>query len=170
MKRVAFIGLGAAVQHIHLPAYRRLGSRITVVGGCDPDPEARAAAERRGLTVFSDPTEMLQRSAPDIASVLSPPGLHRAHVELALAAGCDVFCEKPLADSLEDADAIVRAAAAARRQVVVNNEFPAMRIHRAAHATIGTPAFGRLLYLHAWHTNRPAEHAEAGWRSAMPQR
>ncbi len=170
MTRIAFIGLGAAVQNIHLPAYRRLRARVTVVGGCDPDPSARAAAERRGIAVFSDSLEMLERTTPDIVAVVSPPALHRMHTELALAAGCHVFCEKPLAESLEDADAIVHAATAAGRQVVVNNEFPAMRIHRAAHAAIGTPEFGQLRYLHAWHTNRPTAHTEAGWRGAMHQR
>ena len=170
MTRVAFIGFGAAVRNIHWPAYKRLGARVTIVGACDPAPSARAAAEQHGIAAYSDPQELLERTAPEIVAVVSPPSLHRAHTELALAAGCHVFCEKPLADSLEDADAIVQAAVAAGRQVVVNNEFPAMRIHRAAHAAIGTPAFGRLLYLHAWHTNRPTTHTEAGWRGSMQHR
>lgn len=168
--RVAFIGLGAAVRNIHLPAYKILGSRVQIVGGCDPDASARAAADAVGIVACSDATELLERSNPDVVAVCSPPGLHRAHVELALAAGCHVFCEKPLADSLGDADAIVRAAATAGRVVAVNNEFPAMRTHRAAKAAIGTPEFGRLLYLHGWHTNRPTAVSEAGWRGNMRYR
>jgi predicted dehydrogenase len=171
MKRLAIIGLGAATRNIHLPAYARLAGRLEVVGGSDPDTAARARASQLGLSaVFENPAEMLERVRPDIVCVCSPPDLHRAHTELALAAGCHVFCEKPLATTLEDADAIVGAAARSSRQVVVNNEFPAMRIHRAARAQIGSPEFGRLLYLHAWHTNRPTEYTEAGWRSNMPQR
>lgn len=170
MRRVAFIGLGAAVRNIHLPAYTMLGSRVRIVGGADPDAAARAAAERLGIPAFADATEMLERTKPDIVAVCSPPGLHRPHVELALAAGCHVFCEKPLAESMEDADAIVRAAAASGMQVAVNNEFPAMRAHRAAKRAIGTPEFGKLLYLHGWHTNRPTTTTEAGWRSGMKYR
>ncbi len=168
--RVAFIGLGAAVRNIHGPAYRMLGDRVTVVGGSDPDAAARAAAEKLGITSFADATELLERTKPQIVAVCSPPGLHRAHVELALAAGCHVFCEKPLAESMEDAAAIVRASTAAGLQVVVNNEFPAMQTHRSAKAAIGTSEFGKLLYLHAWHTNRPTVATEAGWRSGMRNR
>ena len=168
--RVAFIGLGASARNIHWPAYRLLGDRVSVVGGSDPDGSARAAAQTLGITAFADATELLQRTRPDVVAVCSPPGLHRTHVELALSAGCHVFCEKPLAESLEDADAIVLAAAAMGRQVAVNNEFPAMRTHRSAKAAIGSPEFGKLLYLHAWHTNRPTAATEAGWRSGMRNR
>ncbi|MGH7592379.1 MAG: Gfo/Idh/MocA family protein [Gemmatimonadales bacterium] len=171
MKRLAIIGLGAVTRNIHLPAYAQLGERVAVVGGCDPAAAARALAVRRGVpAVFGDATAMLEQVKPDIAVVCSPPDLHRAHVELALSAGCHVFCEKPLAPTLDDADAIIAAADRSGRLVAVNNQFPAMRIHRAARKCVGSDAFGRLLYLHAWHTNRPTAHTEAGWRGTMGQR
>src|SRR5207247_1299316 len=81
-----------------------------------------------------------------------------------------VFCEKPLAESLGDADAMIAAAAAANRLVVVNSEFPAMTIHRAARDLIDSPEFGRLRYLHAWHTMHPTPITEAGWRAGMSRR
>ncbi len=170
MRRIALIGLGAAARNIHLPAYRMLRQRVQVVGGSDPDRGARDAAARMGVATFADAGEMLERSRPDLVAVCTPPALHREHVELSLAAGCDVFCEKPLAESLADADAMVSAARAAGRKVVVNNEFPAMRIHRAAKSMIDTAEFGRLLYMHGWHTNRPTAATEAGWRSSMSRR
>jgi predicted dehydrogenase len=120
--------------------------------------------------VCADPAELIEQARADIIAICSPPDFHRAHAELALAAGCDVFCEKPLASTLEDADAIIVAAERSGRQVVVNNQFPAMRIHAAAKEQIGRPEFGKLLYLHAWHTNRPTAHTEAGWRGGMRNR
>jgi predicted dehydrogenase len=170
MRRIAFIGLGAAVRNIHLSAVARLSDRVRVVAGADPSEEARAAVAARVPDVFADPREMIERSRPDVIIVCSPPDFHRAHAELALGAGCDVFCEKPLASTLEDADAIIVAAKQSGRTVAVNNEFPAMRIHRAARACIGTTEFGRLLYMHASHTNRPTALTEAGWRGEMPLR
>lgn len=171
MRRVAIIGLGAVTRNLHLPAYASLSARVAVVGGSDPDPQARSWAGGRGVPeVFADPGEMIERTRPDIVVVCSPPDLHREHAELGLRAGCHVFCEKPLATTLEDADAIIAAAEASGLQVVVNNQFPAMRIHRAARDHIGTPEFGRLLYLHAWHTMRPTSHTEAGWRGSMRRR
>lgn len=171
MRRIAIIGLGAVTRNIHLPAYASLAGRLKVVGGSDPDAKARTWAGGHGVTpVFTDPREMLEQTRPDLVAVCSPPDRHRAHVELALSAGCHVLCEKPLATTLADADAIILAAEQSGLQVAVNNQFPAMRIHRAAHDAIGTPEFGRLLYLHAWHTNQPTAHTEAGWRGTMTQR
>ncbi|HEY8061531.1 MAG TPA: Gfo/Idh/MocA family oxidoreductase [Gemmatimonadales bacterium] len=171
MKRIAIIGLGAVTRNIHLPAYASLAGRVTVVGGSDPDAAARTWAISQGIAAVSaDPREMIERARPDIVAVCSPPDLHREHAELALAMGCQVFCEKPLASTLEDADAIITAAEARGLHVVVNNQFPAMLIHRAAREMIGGAEFGRLLYLHAWHTNQPTAHTEAGWRGVMRQR
>jgi predicted dehydrogenase len=169
--KLAIIGLGAVTRNIHLPACKALGGRITVVGGSDPDADARATATRLGVpAVFADAGEMIARIRPDMVAICSPPDLHRQHAELALSAECHVFCEKPLASTLEDADAIVIAGERHGRQVVVNNQFPAMRIHQAARARIDSPSFGKLLYLHAWHTMRPTAHTEAGWRGTMSRR
>jgi predicted dehydrogenase len=171
MTRLAIIGLGAVTRNIHLPAYAQLRGRVTLAGGCDPDAAARAAAGSRGLPlVVAEARELLERVKPDVVVVCTPPRLHREHALLALEAGCHVFCEKPLAAELPDADAIVAAADRAGRLVAVNNQFPRMRIHRAAKAAIGSAEFGRLLFLHAWHTMRPTGHTEAGWRGALRRR
>ena len=170
--RIAFIGLGAATHNIHLPACRLLGERVQVVAGCDPDPVARERARTRWRVpaVYDDPASMLAAIEADWVVIVTPPAMHRAHAQLALEAGFHVFCEKPLAESLEDADAMIASARAAGRHLVVNNEFPYMACHLAARDAIGGPAFGRLLFVHAWHTMRPSAHTEAGWRGALQRR
>lgn len=172
MIRLAFIGLGAVAHNIHLPACRLLGDRVHVVAGSDPDAVARTRAATRWKipALFESPAEMLASVAADWVIVGTPPALHRAHTELALAAGCHVFCEKPFAESLSDADAMIHAASVARRQLVINNQFPYMASHHAARAEIGGPRFGRLLFLHAWHTMQPSAHSEAGWRGVLVRR
>jgi predicted dehydrogenase len=170
--RVAFIGLGAVAHNIQLPACRLLGGRVQVVAGCDPDAAARDRAIRHWKipAVFEDPAAMLAAAKPDWVFVCTPPALHRAHTELALQAGCHVFCEKPMAESLADADLMISAARAANRHLVINNQFPFMACHQAARAQIGRPEFGRLLFLHATHTMQPTTHSEAGWRGALERR
>jgi predicted dehydrogenase len=71
---------------------------------------------------------------------------------MALEHNCHVFCEKPVAENLKSASELVRVAAEANRFVVVNNQFPFMNIHRSAKKLIGSPEFGRLLFLQAWQT------------------
>ncbi len=172
MTTVAIVGLGAAVRNIHLPAYSQLAGKLKVVGGCDPDAEARGLAQSRfGVpAVFANLDEMLAAVTPDVVSICTPPAFHRAQVLQALSRGCHVFCEKPLADDLAEADEIIQAAAAANRTVVVNNQFPYMAIHRAAKSKIGTPEFGSLLHVHASHTMRTTAITEAGWRGHLSRR
>lgn len=170
--RIAVIGLGAVTRNIHLPAYSSLAGKITVVAGCDTDDGARKTArEKFGLReVFDDPLKMVKETAPDIVSVCTPPALHVEQSLMALEHGCHVFCEKPLAESLADADKLIDAAASASRFVVVNNQFPYMNIHRSAKRMISTPEFGRLLFLQVWQTFRPNELTEADWRGKLEKR
>jgi predicted dehydrogenase len=72
--------------------------------------------------------------------------------------------------SLSQADEMIDAAEQAGRMVVVNTQFPAMKIHQAAKQLIDAPEFGRLLFLQAWQTFRPGDASEAGWRSEMARR
>ena len=172
MTSVAVVGLGAAVRNIHFPAYSLLSREVSVVAGCDPDRQTREAASSRGRVpiTFETPEEMLRNVKPDVVSICTPPSLHREHVLLALSHRCHVFCEKPLAEDLDQADEMIRAAAAAGRRVVINNQFPYMKIHLAAKKAIGTPEFGDLVHLHAWHTMRTNSTTEAGWRGHLRRR
>jgi predicted dehydrogenase len=169
---LAIIGLGAVVRNIHMPAYLQLTDKVRVVAGCDPDKAAREYAREKWRlpNVFDNPREMIERTKPDVVAVCTPPWLHLQHTLLALDYGCDVFCEKPLAENLAQADQIIRASDNAGRLVVVNTQFPCMNIHSAAKKLVGSPRFGRLLYLHAWHTMRPTAVTEAGWRSQLSRR
>jgi D-apiose dehydrogenase len=81
-----------------------------------------------------------------------------------------VFCEKPLANSVEEADTIAAAAKVAGRQVCVNSEFPFMPMHLAAAREIGSERFGRLLFVEAHQTFVVTDETEDGWRGQDPQR
>ncbi len=170
--KLAIIGLGAVTRNIHLPAYATLAGKIKITAGCDVDAGARKTAkEKFGVPeVFDDPVKMLDRTAPDIVSICTPPSLHVVQTQMALERGCHVFCEKPVAESLSEAAGLARAADDAGRLVVVNNQFPFMNIHLAAKAAIGTPEFGRLLFLQAWQVFHPDEMTEADWRGRLRRR
>lgn len=170
MKRLAIIGLGAVTQNIHLPAYAQLGEAVEVVAGCDPNPQVRQKLSSRLPVLFEDAASMLEATTPDLVAICTPPALHRQQTLQALAHGCHVFCEKPMAPTLADAQAMIAAAAEAERQLVVNTQFPFMQIYQAAKAQLGTPAFGRLLFMHAWQTFRRTATTEAGWRGDLTRR
>ena len=172
MIRLAIIGLGAVTRNIHLPAYARLKNGVQVVAGCDPDETARRLVQSKWRlpAVYAGAEEMIRKERPDAVAICTPPWLHREQTVMALEAGCHVFCEKPLADDLAQADEMIEASERAKRIVVVNSQFPCMQIHRAAKAMIGAREFGRLLFLHARQKMRPTEKTEAGWRGQMERR
>lgn len=170
--RVAVTGLGAVTRNIHLPAYKALAGKIEIVAGCDSELAARQfAKEKLGIReVFADPQKMIAEAAPDIVAICTPPVLHVEQSLMALEAGCHVFCEKPLAESMANADRLVIAAAESERMVVVNSQFPYMNIHREAKRRIGSPEFGKLLFLHASQTFIANDQTEAEWRGRLQRR
>ena len=58
--------------------------------------------------VYDRLDEMLERERLDFVDILTVPRLHREHCLLAKTAGVHVICQKPLCDTLADAQALVR--------------------------------------------------------------
>ena len=168
--KVALIGLGNAGTNLHLPALAGLPD-ATVVGGCDPDPDRRAEAERRfTLTTFDDVEPMLNATRPDMVIVATPPDSHAEYIRQIVAFGADVLCEKPFVSSIREADEVIALARDAGRRVAVNHEFREMEIFRALHDRVGTDGVGDLVVAQVWQLMDLAPWDEAGWRSRMPGR
>jgi len=68
---------------------------------------------------FSDYEEALGATKPDAVSINTYPDTHADFTKKAFAAGCHVFLEKPIAETVEEAQAIVDAAKAANRKLVI---------------------------------------------------
>jgi myo-inositol 2-dehydrogenase/D-chiro-inositol 1-dehydrogenase len=145
---VALVGAGR-IARVHAEAYRHV-SRGRLVACTDPVEEAaRALARDYGLTVAPDLGALLTN--PDIHGVLvaSPNALHPEQAIAALAAGKHVFCQKPIALTLADADRVVAAGAAAP-DLVLQHGFmlrftpPLPALHgRIAGGELGTPIAAR---------------------------
>ena len=104
--RIGLVGAGGASGH----HFEVLGQQpdAVVVGVTDVDP-ARAEARRSawGITAYPDLDAMLPHV--DAVFVCTPPGHHREPTVRAAQAGVHVFCEKPIALGLEDADQMIDA-------------------------------------------------------------
>jgi hypothetical protein len=106
----------------HALAYQRLGAELA--GCCDRDVrKAEGFARRWSIPVYGDQLEeILEKARPDVVSVCTPPRGRLPIVQtLARATGVRaILSEKPLAESAEEAGAIVRCATDARRAMLVN--------------------------------------------------
>jgi UDP-N-acetylglucosamine 3-dehydrogenase len=116
--------LGTATPYSHASAYAAMPG-VEVVAGCDINPETRQAFARQwgeqwpGVRTYADYREMLAKEQIEVLSVVTPDNLHAEVFLAGVDAGVRaIFCDKPLATSLADADAMI--AAARERGVVVN--------------------------------------------------
>ena len=72
---------------------------------------------------FKSLKQALANVQADAAVVVTPPSVHRQPVVAAMKAGLDVISEKPMADTLADCKAMLRAAAATGRTYVVSQNY-----------------------------------------------
>gem|GEM_PF-226414 len=117
---------------------------------CDPNPD-----QVRTLQAAVPGTEAIPSfeaglaETPDAVFVLTPPRLHVPMISQAVAAGCHVFCEKPVADSMQGVDELAGQVAASDRKVMVGLCF---RYHdglRRAQRLLQSGAIGRLVSVRA---------------------
>jgi len=165
--RVGLIGAGNAGMTLHLPALAGLPS-VSTIGVMDPDPARRNRAAQTFRVPVTDSFEQLLKDRPDVIIVATPPETHADYTLRALAGGAHVFCEKPFVSTLEQADAIIAAAAAAGRQVAVNHEFRHMPIFRSV--LEGMRREGAPRFVQVWQLMDLPPWAEPGWRGEMLQR
>ena len=126
----------------------RANPHTDLIAGADPDA-ARLAdfGHRWGVEqLYADHREMLERERPEIVSVASPPSLHSQHVLDCVARGVKgIFCEKPLAPTLREADAMVRACDANGVKLCINHTLRGDPYHLQAGRLIQEGAIGNLL-------------------------
>lgn len=82
----------------------------------DPNRElaARVAERCGGAKVYANHDDLLANEQLDLVSICTPDNLHRVPAEAVAAKGVNLFIEKPIASSVEDAKAIIAAARSAQ--------------------------------------------------------
>lgn len=120
--RVGVAGAGWVTQY-HLPAWRAEAGRAEVVAIADPNPSA-VAARREGYDIprgYASAEAMIAQGNIDILDVCAPPEAHAGMVRLAARRGIAVICQKPLAATLAQAQALVADLDPAHRVMVHDN-------------------------------------------------
>jgi predicted dehydrogenase len=163
--RVGMVGyafMGAA----HSQAWRTVNrafdlpvrARMTAVAGRD-DAKVRAAAAQLGWErTYTDWRELVAADDIDVVDICTPGDSHCEIALAALAAGKHVLCEKPLANSVEEAQAMVAAAETARASGVRSMAgFNYRRVPAVAYlkqliagGRLGTVRHVRAVYLQDW--------------------
>jgi predicted dehydrogenase len=170
---VGYAFMGAAHSHAWRTAPRffdlPLQPQLTAVAGRNVDG-VRAAADKLGWeSVETDWRRLIERDDIDLIDICTPGNTHTEIAIAALEAGKHVLCEKPLANSVEEAERMtVVADAAAKRGVFAMCGFSYRRTPALALAKrmvdegrLGTIRHVRAQYLQDWLSN---ENAPMTWR------
>ena len=143
------VGYGWVARDYMAPGIRAAGHRLVAVA--DPGEASRAAAEVEGARAHADVAGLIAERDVEAVYVATPNHLHRGAVEALAASGKAVLCEKPMAATLGDAEAM--AAAVRRSGAFYGTAFdqrhhPGHRAVRAAVAAgrIGTVTAVRIVY------------------------
>lgn len=143
MVRIGVIGLGE-VAEAHLAAVAEL-REAQLVSVCDVSaPTAARVATETGAAMFTDARALIEAGNIDLVLVLTPCATHRRIVEMAAAAGIDVFCEKPLALSISDGESMIAACKAAKVRLFYGSCYRYLPAVKAAKALIEQGAIGRI--------------------------
>ncbi len=113
----------------HARAYHALED-FDIVGLVSRGPESREALSKElgGYPCFSSYEEALKETSPDVVSINTYPDTHSSYVKLALNSGAHVFVEKPLANTVEEAQELVDLATAKGKKMVIGY---ILRVHPA---------------------------------------
>ena len=109
--RVGIVGTGWWAETMYLPSLEsHQSARITAICGRNSERTAELAERAGGARAFADYHELMVSGETDAVVVATPDDLHCAVTMAALEAGQHVICEKPMANSLADAQAMLEKA------------------------------------------------------------
>lgn len=173
MRKLALIGCGR-ISFKHIEAAAKNSEKLRLVACCDPlaeRSEAKAAEYRKffpeaEVSLYADYRLMLDREHPDICAIATESGYHPAIAIDCLEDGSHVICEKPMALSTSDAEAMIEAAEKANRKLTVcfQNRFNAPI--QQARIAFEAGRFGKMLHGSIqvrWNRNEEY-YAQAPWR------
>lgn len=143
--KVAVVGCGSIAIHRHIPEYAG-NSHVEFVAFCDPVIErAQEMANKHGGQAFADYKEMLGAVDIDAVSVCTPNALHAPISIAAAEAGCHVLCEKPMAVSREEGEAMIKAAADNGVLLMIGHNQRYMAPHVKAKQILQEGSLGRVI-------------------------
>lgn len=144
-----------------------LRPRLEMIAASSDASAERYRAAYGFVRATGDWRELVADPKVEAVVIASPQATHRAIAEAAFSAGKPVFCEKPLGASLEDAEALVAAAEAAKLPNMIGFNYVRTPATQFVRALLADGAIGDVTWFRGEHTedflSDPAE--PANWRT-----
>ncbi len=144
--RGTMIGCGGYGRQLMNCIIKQPEVEMVAVTGRTPE-KLKKVCEDYNVKGYFDYRQMYRETKPDFVFIVSPNNLHREHVAEAAKRGIHVFCEKPIAVTMKDADAMVKAVEKYRIVNVANGGARFSPIHRKVHEMIEGGELGKVMGL-----------------------
>jgi predicted dehydrogenase len=153
--------VGINFDHFHMGDLLRMAyehPRIEIAAICDEEP-ARMEEAARNFSIppdriFTDYRRCLEHTRPDIAILCPATARHAEYVEKVAPFGVHILIEKPMADSLAEADAMIRAVKTTGKTLAINWPLAWYPAHRTAKRLIDEGMVGEVIEVHFYDGNR----------------
>ena len=143
--RVGIIGCGKIAQVRHIPEYVA-NPHAEIRGFYDLNTKrAQELAEKYGGKAYESYEALLADPEIDAVSVCAANHVHAEISIAALKAGKHVLCEKPMAISLEECEAMVQAAKVSGKYLMIGQNQRLAKAHSKARELIASGAIGKVL-------------------------
>ncbi|MEY4387394.1 MAG: hypothetical protein RLY20_2677 [Verrucomicrobiota bacterium] len=162
--KIALVGCGAWGRELLRTLAQLPVAEVVAVCDTYGASARKAAADVPGAKVVADYNELLSDKSVQAVILATPTHKHRDVAIAALKAGKHVYCEVPLAHSIEDAKAIALAAKAAPRQIFQSG----LQLRSDAQTALLLPFF-RTGKLGNWIMGRAQWNKKMSWRAASPK-
>lgn len=163
--RYALIGVGANVYGMHQPGLELDTAEIAAICDLRGDVNERVHNEWNA-PAYTDYRQMIDEVKPDVVVVMTPHPLHAPMSIYALEAGCHVLVEKPMADEVAQAEAMIAAAEKAGKVLAVNFQQRLRPEIIAAKQLISSGGLGKIQHVDikiTW-TRTALYYSEVDWR------
>lgn len=173
--KVGVVGVGRHGRAIISELQKMEGVEVAAVCDTSPTHLVNVASKTPGVEGFADHRALLEKRKDIPAIVVATPShLHRAIAVDAIDANRHVYCEAPLATTIDDCRAIVRAAEGVRGRVHQAGLYARSNpIYQLAHAFFKSDAVRELVSMYAQFHRKtswrfpaadPGKEREANWR------
>lgn len=145
MKGIGIIGCGKIAQVRHIPEYAE-NPDAKLVGFYDINQQrAEELAKKYGAKAFASVEDLLADESIDAVSICVANHAHAEVTIMALEAGKDVLCEKPMATTMDDCEAMVATAKKTGKKLMIGQNQRLAKAHAKAKKLIDEGWIGNVL-------------------------
>ena len=169
--QLGWIGTGTRGRYLEERAYAGNAARIKVVALCDTFnanlAQGKDVVQTKGQNTpktYVDYRELLADKEVEAVVIATPEHLHHRMLLDAIAAGKNVYVEKPLAHTLEEAQEIMRAVAQSKSVIQVGTQNRSNSLYQMAKTMIAQGMIGDCHYVRAFWYRNAEPSGQGAWR------